>query len=286
DWTLVHSVLFGSLVEQIAEEYYAAFRELFGSPCPDSRNVRDRRLAEARGLKHSGKRLRDFAFDLGLAFDLDLHPDQRGGEPDVLSLLSDRQRQLIVLDDAVEAHRSVLVVNRRDASDLGRSERILSERDQIVGVEDHVDLFAVQLAHDRLDAAPAHADAGADRIDVSFTRAHRDLRALAGLPDRALDHDGSVVDLRHLHLEQPDHEARIGPREDELRPFRIAVHIEQDRADALSLSVALGARLLIARHDRLGLSEIDHHVATLEPFDRATHQLAELGLELVVDVVS
>ena len=39
------------------------------------------------------------------------------------------------------------------------------------------------------------------------------------------------------------------------------------RADALALAVVFVARLLGARHDRLGAAEVDDHVAALEALD-------------------
>ena len=143
-----------------------------------------------------------------------------------------------------------------------------------------------QLPHDRLHAAAAHADAGADRVHVALAGADGHLGALARLADGALDDDRAVVDLRHFHLEEPDQEPRVGARQDELRPLRVPVDVVEDRADALPLAVALGARLLVARDDRLGLAEVDDHVAALEALDRAAHQLADLREVLVVDVVA
>src|SRR5262249_61959777 len=77
-----------------------------------------------------------------------------------------------------------------------------------------------------------------------------------------------------------------GPRENERRALGIAVDVEEDRADPLPLAVSLGSGLLVARHDRLGPPEVHDHVAPLEALDRSAHQLADLGEELVVDVVA
>src|SRR5205085_603909 len=82
---------------------------------------------------------------------------------------------------------------------------------------------------------------------VALARAHRDFRALAGLPDRALDHDRAVVNLRDFHLEQPDEQPRIRARKHQLRALRVLVNVVQNRPDPLALSVSLRARLLVAR---------------------------------------
>src|SRR5262249_34971370 len=143
-----------------------------------------------------------------------------------------------------------------------------------------------ELAHDRLHAAAPHSDARAHGVDVALARANRDLGPLARLPDRALDHHRAVVDFRHFHLEEPDQEPRVRTREDELRPLRILVDVVEDRADALALPIPLRAGLLVARNDRLGLAEVDDHVAALEALHGPVHELAELREVLVVDVVA
>ena len=81
----------------------SASRSAVFSPMPGISATAVCRRREAWSMRVSASR--DLALDLGLALDLDLHPDERGGEPDVLSLLADRERELVVLDDAVEAHR-------------------------------------------------------------------------------------------------------------------------------------------------------------------------------------
>ena len=62
--------------------------------------------------------------------------------------------------------------------------------------------------------------------------------------------------------------------------------VNDDGLDAVALRVALGARLLRAGDDPLGLAvEIDDHVAALEALDVAVLQLAHLAGELVVDLL-
>jgi hypothetical protein len=130
---------------------------------------------------------------------------------------------------------------------------------------------------------PTHAPTGSTSRSRERTAT---FAPLARLPHRSLDDDGAVVDLRHLHLEEPDQEPRVRTRKYELRALWILVDVVEDRADPLALPVALRAGLLVAGDDRLGLAEVDDHVAALEPLDRPVHQLAELGVVLVVDVVA
>src|SRR5258706_356417 len=103
---------------------------------------------------------------------------------------------------------------------------------------------------------------------------------------REPDDHRSVVDLRHFHLEELDEQPRIGTRENDLRPFRLRVHVDDDRLDAVALRVALGARLLRARDDPLGLAiEVDDHVPALEALDVTVLQLASLADEFVVHLL-
>ena len=226
----------------------------------------ERRRASGRAhlaLEHPRQRVGHLVLDVGLALDVDLAADQLGGEAHVLAALADGERELLVLDDDVEV-RHLAVVRHRDAGDLGRRQRALGEGHQVVAVLDDVDLLAAQLADDRLHARALHADAGAHRIDVALAAVDRDLGALAGGAHRGLDHHRAVVDLGHFHLEQLDQQARIGARQHDLRALGLLVDVDDDAADALALAVALVARLLVARHHRLGAAEVDDDVAALE----------------------
>src|SRR5690606_41996141 len=62
-----------------------------------------------------------------------------------------------------------------------------------LSLHDALPIFAAQFADDGLDAGAAHADAGADRVDVAIARVDGDLRALAGLAHGAADDDRAVV---------------------------------------------------------------------------------------------
>ena len=70
----------------------------------------------------------DLAALLLFALDVDAPAGQLGREPDVLALLADRQRQLLVLDD--HFHHALAIVDDRDALHLRRAERVGDERDR------------------------------------------------------------------------------------------------------------------------------------------------------------
>src|SRR4029077_8910192 len=102
-----------------------------------------------------------------LALEVDPPAGQLGGEPDVLALLADGERQLLVLDD--DFHHALAVVDNRDALHLGRAQPVGHEGDRILRPFDDVDLLAAELADDRLHAGALPGDAGADLIAVAVT---------------------------------------------------------------------------------------------------------------------
>src|SRR5262249_54010935 len=136
--------------------------------------------------------------DLRLAVDVDAPAGELRREPDVLALLADRERELVVGDDQLHA---VAFVVDDDARDFRRRDRVAHEASRVVVVGNDVDLLAAELLHDGLHAAALHADARADRVDVAVARADGDLRARTGLASGRLDADDLLVDLRDLLLE-------------------------------------------------------------------------------------
>src|SRR5690606_27069834 len=131
------------------------------------------------------------------------------------------------------------------------------------------------------DAAAAHADAGADRVDRGIPRDHADLGAAAGIAGDRLHGDDAVIDLRHFLREQLGHELRMGARQEDLRPALLAAHVVDEGADAVAGAEGLARDRLVAAHDRLGAAEIDDHVAVFDALDLAVDDLADAVLELV-----
>src|SRR5262249_58520470 len=131
------------------------------------------------------------------AVDLDVPAGEPGGEPDVLSLAADGQRELVVRDDHA---RDLLLPVELQAGELRRAQRV---GDQVlVGLApaDDVDLLAVELVRDGLDAGAADADAGADAVHALVVAVHGDLGAVARLARDAADLDHALRDLGHLQL--------------------------------------------------------------------------------------
>src|SRR6185312_8105894 len=162
--------------------------------------------------------------------------------------------------------------------DLGRSQRIDDEGGGIAGPGDDVDLLALQLADHGLDAAAAHADAGADRIDAAVVGDDADLGAAAGIARYGADLDDRVIDLRHFLGEQLGHELRMGARQEDLRAAGLAAHVEDIGAHAIAGPEGLARQELVAAQHRLGAAEIDGDVAELDALDQAVHDFADAVL--------
>src|SRR5690606_15134825 len=143
---------------------------------------------------------------------------------------------------------------------------------------DDVDLLALQFVHHRLDAAAAHADAGADRIDGIVVGQHGNLGAAARIAGDGADLDDAVIDFRHFLGEQLGHELRMRARQENLWPARLAAHVVDIGAHAVALAEGLARQQLVAADDRLGAAEIDRHVAVFHALDLAGDDLADAGL--------
>jgi hypothetical protein len=217
---------------------------------------------------------------LGLRQDIDVPAGELRGEPHVLTAPPDRERKLLVGDYHLDPLRLLV---EHDLDDLGRLKRVHDEGRAVVGPRDDVDLLALKLAHHRLNARAAHADAGAHGVDGGIARGHGDLRPRARIARHRLHFDDAVVDLRHLGGEELRHELRVGAGQEDLRPARLATHVEQVRADAVTRSEGLARDELVAAHDAFAAArEIDDDVAVLDPLNEAVDDLADAVLVLVV----
>ena len=147
---------------------------------------------------------------------------------------------------------------------------------------DDVDLLALQLVDDGLDARAAHADASTDRIDRGILRNDGDLGAAAGVAGDRLDLDDAVVDFRHFLREQLRHELGPGAGEEYLRAARLAADVVDVGADAIAVANVLARDHLVAANDALGTAEIDDDVAVLDALDGAVDDLADAILVLAV----
>ncbi len=216
---------------------------------------------------------------LGLGQDIDVPAGELRGEPHVLPPPPDGEAELVVGHHDLDA-LGLLVEHH--LGHLGGGERVDHEGRRVGRPLDDVDLLALELGDDGLDPAAAHADAGADGVDARIVRDHRNLGPAPGIAGDRLDLDDAVVDLGHLLGEQLGHELGVGPREEDLRPARLAAHVVDVGPHPVALMEGLARQQLVAAQKRLGPAEIDHHVAVLHPLDETVHDLACAVLVLLV----
>ena len=114
----------------------------------------------------------------------------------------------------------------------------------------------------------------------------RDLRPRAGVAGDGLHLDDAVVDLGHFLREQLRHELRVGAREEDLRPARLAAHVEEVGADPVAGPEGLARDHLVATDDALAAAEVDDDVAVLDALHDAVDDLADAVLVLVVLAVA
>ena len=214
-------------------------------------------------------RLRGDAARLGggdVAPDVDPPAGQAGGEPGVLALAADRQREHPLGHG--DGSRSGAPRRWSTPRTWAGRQRVRDEHARVLVPRDDVDLLAGELGDDRLDARAALADRRADRVEALLARRDGDLRAAAGLARDRLDLDRPRVDLGHLELEQAAQEPLVGPAHEDLRPARRAPDLEHVRLDRLADAVVLERALLARREDRLdALADVEDDRARLDPAD-------------------
>jgi hypothetical protein len=137
-----------------------------------------------------------------------------------------------------------------------------------------VDLLAPELADDGLDAGALHAHAGSHGVHVALAGVDGYLGPLPRLAHAALDLDGAVVDLGHLHLEELHEQGGIGAAHHNLRALGRLQDLDDGHAHAVAGLVGLGPALLLAREQGLGPAQVHHEVAHLLALDDAVQHLA------------
>src|SRR4051812_2896428 len=207
-----------------------------------------------------------------LGHDVDVPAGELAGEPDVLTAAADRQTQLVIGDDDFNA---LAFLVHHDLGDLGRSQGVHHEGRRVLGPGNDVDLFALKLTDHGLDAAAAHADAGADRIDRAVVAQNRDLGTGAGVAGDRLDLDDAVVDLGHFLRKQLRHESGMGARQEDLGTAGFGPYVIDVRAYAVAVLEVLARQQLVAPQDRFGPAQIDRDIAIFDPLDQAVDDLAD-----------
>ena len=222
--------------------------------------------------------------ELLLGLDVDAPVAEAIGEADIEPLLADRDGKLAVGDDG---QGEVLgLVEDVDVLDLGRREGVADEPLGVDLVLEDVDLLALELADDRLDAYPFEADAGAHGIDILAVGIDRDLRPVTGFAHDLEDVDGLVVDLGDLELKYLPHELGMSPREDDERTHPPFLHLDDHSLDAVVGVVSLARRLVLLGEKAFDLPEVDEDVPVLLALVVPDDDLADLRLVLGVLGVS
>ena len=189
---------------------------------------------------------------LGLRLDVDPPAGETRCEPGVLSLFPDRQRQLVVRDDRPGPSGSRDRRSRGSPSPAATRWRRARRRRRTTGT---TSIFSPRSSVTTLRTRePFGPDARADRIDRGLVGPHRDLRAVAGLARDAADLHDAVLDLGHLHLEQPLQQPRVGAADDDLRALHATTNLGDVGLQTLAVAVGLGGHLLGLRQQGLDLA--------------------------------
>ena len=139
------------------------------------------------------------------------------------------------------------------------------------------------------DTLALGAHAGADGVHVLVGRPDGHLGAAARLPGDGLDLHGAVVDLGDLQLEQPLHQAGMGPGNEDLGAAGGAADLHHIHLHVLALHQFLARDLLAGEQQGLGglaagADPQGHGAgAGVDPGHHAGEDLVLLGVELVID---
>ena len=144
----------------------------------------------------------------------------------------------------------------------------------------------MQLVHDILYTLSLRPDARTDRIDSRIHRIYGDLGAGARFTDDTLDLHGAAVNFRYLQLEKSLQEARMGPREDDLRSLRGLSDLEDIALDLIVRLEFFAFDLFCERQDPFHAAEVYKNGAGFIPFHYAGDHIAFTTGEFVIDGAS
>ena len=201
-------------------------------------------------------------------------------------MLADRLGVVLGEDGGDDHVAAVDVLAGADALDLGGGEGVHGEDADVLVPFDDVDLLAVELVDDGLDAAAAHADAGADGVDLGIEAAHGELGAETGVAGDAHDFDDAFLHLGDLLHEQRPDEVHGGAGEDDAGRALVLLVLDaqQQRAELLGLVEVVRRQLVLAVEDRLAAAfDLADAVATAHLLDGGGDDLADLGQIALVD---
>ena len=143
-----------------------------------------------------------------------------------------------------------------------------------------VDLFALHFLHDGLNAATFHTNACADWVDAAVVADHPDLSAAAWVACGGLDFDDPVINFGNFLREQFLHEIRMCAAQKDLRAAIFALHLHDERTDAITTAHNFARDLLVAADNTFCPAKIDDNMAKLDRFHHACDNFACTILEL------
>ena len=104
---------------------------------------------------------------------------------------------------------------------------------------------------------------------------------MSRLTSDGFDDDRAVHELRHFQLEHAPNEVRVAATHDDLRPSRLVAHLDDDRLHAIASIEPLVGDALGARHDRLGVTEIENHIPAIDLLDNPGDEITlPAGIQL------
>ena len=134
-----------------------------------------------------------------------------------------------------------------------------------------------------LTRAPAHSDAGADRIDLGISAVHGNLCPISRLTGNRFQFDSPVGNFTHFDFKQAADEIGMAARKDDLRTTGSIVHGDDVGAKPISDTVLLGYDPLTSRHSSFEFSQIQDDVGFFKAADGSADDLAGPILEFLID---
>ncbi len=202
-------------------------------------------------LAEAGHSAFDLIFQFRAGHDFDIPPTQLAGQADVLTTASDRERELVFLD---QHNRTTDHVTQQNLFDFGWLQRIGDQYFRIVAETNHVNVLARQFFADGFDSAAAVTHTDCDRIDLRIDAADGNLATVARFAADRLDRDDFLSEFRDLLLEQSLHQLGTRAAEDYTNSITGCTNLEHHGANPFPRVKGFPRNLFAARQDRFDVS--------------------------------
>ena len=240
--------------------------------------------AEASGEVGGGAVDAAFEFLVGafVFFDLDVPAHEVFGEADVLAVAADGLGE-VFFADADEDAAIDWVDGDFVVADLSGFEGVLEEGLGVIAPLDDIDLFVIEFADDVFDASAAHADAGADWVDLGVCGEDGDFGTVACFAGDGADFDGTVGDFADFAFEEAFDEVGVGAAEDDFGAAGAVFDGDDVEAEAVADGVVLGGDAFLFGDDAFEFAEVHDDVAFFEAADGAVDDIAGAVFKFLVD---